>query len=247
MNCGIHILSCLRNELAGKQCTESLSPAQEREFLIQCMKDADNNATALSDTDHNIVREFNKLLVAHMKRVDTEEQNKIWAEIGETTMEALAAQSKDAEAQLLLISADLSQAKQAVEKLVVQHDTLVGAFNSVTRDLDSEGIAPDTAHPNTLSKQAGMSQKELIANRSKVVEGFLASGFCEASDITKNNLQNQVHGLSERIREAHEEVWRKKTDLDRAERLVKRIACKREAKEAVLKMMRQGQEGLFSN
>ncbi|KAH6962926.1 hypothetical protein DER45DRAFT_534160 [Fusarium avenaceum] len=246
-NCGIHVLSCLRNELAGKQCTESMSPAEEREFLIQCMKDAHHNATALSDTDHDIVREFNRLLVAHKKRVDTEEQNKIWAEIGETTMEALAAQSKDAEAQRLLISADLSQAKQAVEKLVIQHDTLVEACNSMTRVLASEGIAPDTAHPNTLSKQTGMSQKELIAHRSKVVEEFMVSGFCEASDIAKNDLQNQVHGLSERIREANEEVWRKKTEFDRAERLVKRIACKREAKEAVLKMMQKGQEGLFSN
>ncbi|WZH45607.1 hypothetical protein QYS62_006671 [Fusarium acuminatum] len=247
MNCGIHVLSCLRNELAGKQCTESVSPAQEREFLIQCMKDVDHDATALSDTDHDIIREFNKLLVAHKKRVDTEEQNKIWAEIGETTMEALTAQSKDAEAQRLLISVDLSQAEKAVEKLVIQHDTLVGAFKSVTRALDSEGITPNTAHPNNLSKHADMSQKELIAIRSKVVEEFLASGFCEASDIAKSDLHNQVHGLSERIREAHEEVWRKKTELNRAESLVKRITCKREAKEAVMRMMQQGQEGLFSS
>jgi hypothetical protein len=92
-----------------------------------------------------------------------------------------------------------------------------------------------------------MSQKELIAIRSKVVEEFLASGFCEASDIAKSDLHNQVHGLSERIREAHEEVWRKKTELNRAESLVKRITCKREAKEAVMRMMQQGQEGLFSS
>jgi hypothetical protein len=211
------------------------------------MKVVDYNATALSDNDHAIVREFNNLLIAHKKRVDTEEQNKIWAEIGETTIDALVVQYTDAETQRDLISADPSQAQQAVDNLVIQNDTLVDAINSITHALNSEGITPNPLQLNTLSKQASTSQKELITNRSKVVGDLLASTFCEASDIAKDTLQRQVHGIAERVREAREEVWRKKMDLDKAEGLVKRIAYKREAKEAVMKMMQQGQEGLFSN
>jgi hypothetical protein len=211
------------------------------------MKVVDHNATALSETDHVIVRQFNKLLIAHKKRVDTEEQNKIWAEIGETTIDALAVQYKDAEARRALISADLSQAQQAVDNLVIQNDTLIDAINSITHALNTEGITPNPISLNTLNKQAGMSQKELVTNRSKAVGDLLASTFCEASDLAKDTLQHQVHGIAERLREAREEVWRKKMELDKAESLVKRIAYKREAKEAVMKMMQQGQEGLFSN
>lgn len=211
------------------------------------MKVVDRNATALSDTDHAIVCEFNKLLTAHKKRVDTEEQNKIWAEIGETTIDALAIQYKDAETRRALISADLIQAQQAVDNLVIQNDTLVDAINSITDALNCEGITPSPIHLNTLSKQDGTSQKELITNRSKAVGDLLASTFCEASDIAKGPLQRQVHGIAERVRDAREEVWRKKMELDKAESLVKRIAYKREAKEAVLKMIQQGQEGLFSS
>ncbi|KAM0242860.1 hypothetical protein ACHAP5_007194 [Fusarium lateritium] len=247
VNCGIHVLSCLRHELEGERCPEFLSPHQERELLIQCMEVVDDSATTLSDTDHAIVREFNKLMAAQKKRVKAEEQNKIWAEIGETTIESLVAQGKDAEAKQALISADLSQAQQAVDRLVIEYDVLVVAINNVTQAIDSEGVTSNPMHLDTLSNQAGISQKELIANRSRAFGDFLASTFCGASDIAKDTLQHQINGIAERLREAREEVWRKKMELGKAESLVKMIAHKREAKEAVMKMMQQAQDGLFSN
>ncbi|KAM0290848.1 hypothetical protein ACHAO9_004775 [Fusarium lateritium] len=247
VNCGIHVLSCLRYELAGGRCPEFLSPPRERELLIQCMEVVDDNAITLSDTDHAIVREFNKLMGAQKKRVKTEEHNKIWAEIGETTIEALVAQGEDAEAQQALILADLSQAQQAMDRLVIEHDVLVVAINNVTQAVDSEGVTSNPIHLDTLSKQAGISQKELIANQSRAFGDLLASTFCRASDIFKGTLQHQINGIAERLREAREEVWRKKMELGKAEGLVKMIAHKREAKEAVMKMMQQAQDGLFSN
>jgi hypothetical protein len=81
--------------------------------------------------------------LAGINSMDTKEQKRIWAEIGKTTINALVAQRKNAEAQQAQISANLSQAQQAVNNLVIQHGCT--SCSSILR------IIPKNADPEPLS------------------------------------------------------------------------------------------------
>ncbi|KAF4418031.1 hypothetical protein F53441_14487 [Fusarium austroafricanum] len=233
INCGIHVVSCLRHELTGKPCPPHLDPTKEREGLIRLVKLTD-------EKDYS----GNKNLFSEVKRVvESREKKELWKVIERATPESLEEEARNAELARNAARDDLEAAQAAMGGLYVKKDTLIMARDRINQAFVAENISPATnlldLSIRDLSSREGVSQQAVITSRAQTAEFMLKMSYCDASDLTKGVFQQLSQEIHDEIKRVEVDVEQKKKALKKAEHLVNHLSYMRNAKEAMTNMLSQ--------
>ncbi|KAF5678613.1 hypothetical protein FHETE_1165 [Fusarium heterosporum] len=250
VNCGIHVLSCLRHVLTRKKCPDTVSPIEERNHLIDLMRKIEHHDkhNDFSETDRGIIKQFNKFMDARKKQTEVENYTRILAEVGPLPIESLVAESKEAESQRDMALENLQQAEKVSLGFATQHDILSNVLKGVDRDIDAEAASLPTAdEPRGLITFGKSSPRDLINDRTKTYEREMVSTFREGMDFTRDFLQQQVQNAEKGLRDAQDNVSLKKSELKKAEDLFNYTSSKVKIKQSLVDMVQQHQQRELSN
>ncbi|KAF4996627.1 hypothetical protein FGRMN_4373 [Fusarium graminum] len=250
INCGIHVLSCLRHVLTREKCPDTVNPIEERNHLVDLMRkiEHDGKHNDLSETDRGIVEHFNKLMDIRKKQAEVEKYTRILAEVGPLPIESLVAESEEAEAHRDMALENLQQAEKTSLVLATQHGILSNALKGVDHGIDAQAASlPTVDELRSLTTSGEISQSEIIKNRNKTFEIGMVSTFCEGMDFTRDVLRQQVQDAEDGLRGAQDNVSLKKSELRKAEDLFNYTTSKVKIKQSLVDMIQQHQQRELSN
>ncbi|KAF4970356.1 hypothetical protein FSARC_2612 [Fusarium sarcochroum] len=226
INCGVHVLACLRRELKNEPCPPTFNATEEKQSIIRFLKTADEGKHSGYHLD--ILREFKKLFVE-------EEQEKFFNELRNATSASLDANCKAAEMRRDDARDELKVAEEVLKTLLVKESTLIEARDRTIQalgigDIDSAADTFQLDHPK---KSIGMSQQEVLDSTISDV-GFLIRHLrCNAANAAKQALEQHRQDVMEQMEVARKDIMRKKSELMQAEALVGRITLKRQMKQDI--------------
>ncbi|KAJ4256119.1 hypothetical protein NW762_009195 [Fusarium torreyae] len=240
INCGVHVLACLRHELENEPCPPTLDPTEEKQSIIRLLKTVDEKIHSGHDLD--VLREVKRLFVEKA-------QEKFFNELRNTTSASLDENCKAAEMRRDGILNELKSAEKDLNTLLVKDSTLIEARDRIIQSLDMGDIDPaannfQLDHPKKL---IGMSQKEDLDSTISDVGVLIRRSRWNVANTAKQALEQHRQDVMEQIKEAREEIKRKENELEQVQALVGRLAFTRQMKQDIEGFSLMGPEIFNSN
>ncbi|KAM0553174.1 hypothetical protein ACHAPJ_007461 [Fusarium lateritium] len=240
INCGVHVLACLRHELKNEPCPPTFNPTEEKQSIIRLLKTT--NEEKHSGHDLVVLQEVKKLFVEKA-------QENFFNELRNTTSASLDENCKAAEIRRDRVLDELKSAEKDLNTLLVKESTLIEARDRTVQALDTGDIdlAANNLQLDHPKKSIGMSQKEVLDSTISDVGLLIRRLRYSVVNTAIQALEQHRQDVMEQIKEARGENKRKENELEQAQALVGRFAFTRQMKQDIEGFSLMGPEIFSSN
>ncbi|CVL08885.1 hypothetical protein FPRO06_13249 [Fusarium proliferatum] len=204
INCGIHVISCLRHALTGKPCPKVLNPREERKFLRQKIKESEGNPR---------LQEIKTVIEKY-------DYGRLFDVIRNEKSESLEADKHLATIALDNARNGLKDAQTALIHLKNQRDTVAETLSRLDAEI---GTHAELARPlgHELSGGARVNnQQELSVHMSQLNKIYVDQSFANGSEVGRKVIREQYGEIIEKLVQAEKNVAQKQEELNKATKLL---------------------------